>query len=136
MAKKIATRVKPSGHRPDPGRDQRRDARVPLKARVDFELTSEDTFLFEYTSNVSRGGIFLSTRNPLPVGAVLTVKFALPEAGSRLIAVRGRVIWINEYKPGGRNLNPGMGIEFIDLSEENKEAISRLVRRKALLIED
>jgi hypothetical protein len=48
----------------------------------------------------------------------------------------GRVIWVNHYRPGGPNLNPGMGIEFIDLTEGHKTAIARFVRRKALLTDD
>jgi uncharacterized protein (TIGR02266 family) len=112
--------------------DGRRDVRVPLKARVDYELMSEDTFLFEYTSNLSRGGIFLATRNPLPVGTQLNLRFALPEE-KRTIETTGQVVWVNEYRPGGENINPGMGIEFVDLVEKDRNAITRLIKRKAML---
>ncbi|MDP8222877.1 MAG: TIGR02266 family protein [Candidatus Lernaella stagnicola] len=130
MAKKTTTKAKKGSQ----ASDQRRDARVPLKARVDYELLSEDTFLFEYTSNLSRGGIFLATRNPLPIGTHLSLRFTLPENG-RIIDTNGQVAWINEYRPGGDNINPGMGIEFTDLNDEDREAIANLVKRKALLTE-
>jgi type IV pilus assembly protein PilZ len=116
--------------------DKRQHARVPLKARVDYELLSEDTFLFEYTSNLSRGGIFLATRNPLPIGTRLHLRFTLPDENNRVIKTTGKVAWVNPYHPHGPNLNPGMGVEFIDLSPEDLEAISRLVRRIALLTEE
>jgi type IV pilus assembly protein PilZ len=119
------------------GKEKRRHARAPLRARVDFELVSEETFLFEYASNVSRGGIFLATRNPLPVGTRLVLRFALPdELATRTIRVAGQVIWVNPYVEGGQNLNPGMGVEFLDLSHEDQEAISRIVRRIAVLTDE
>jgi type IV pilus assembly protein PilZ len=118
------------------GKEKRRHARAPLRARVDFELVSDETFLFEYASNLSRGGIFLATHNPLPVGTKLVLRFALPDEPSRTIRVAGRVTWVNPYVQGGKNLNPGMGIEFVDLSHEDQEAISRIVRRIAVLTED
>jgi len=116
--------------------EKRRHERIALKARVDYELLSEDTFLFEYTSNVSRGGIFLSTRNPLPIGTAIHLRFSLPPPESRDIKVNGKVAWINEYKPGKVNLNPGMGVEFVNLSERDNEAITGLVKRKALLTDE
>ncbi len=117
-----------------PTSELRKDARIPLKARVDYELLSEDTFLFEYTSNMSHGGIFLATRNPLPVGTQLSLRFTLPDS-KRSIEANGLVVWVNEYKPGGDNLNPGMGIEFVDLKDKDREGIARLIKRKAMLTE-
>lgn len=118
------------------GPEKRRDSRVSLKARVDYELLSEDTFLFEYTSNVSRGGIFLATRNPLPVGTKMNLRFSLPGSRRRVIEVTGKIAWVNEYKPGKQNLNPGMGIEFVDLSEHDRKLITNLIKRKALLTDN
>lgn len=112
--------------------NMRKDVRTPLQARVDYEIESEDSFLFEYMTNLSRGGIFLSTRNPLAEGTVTKLRFSLPEE-SRVIEVTGKVTWINPYRPDGDNPNPGMGIEFIDLAEKDKDAITRIVRKKAIL---
>lgn len=113
--------------------EKRRNSRIVLKARVDYELLSEDTFLFEYTSNVSQGGIFLSTRNPLPKGTRLRLRFNLPGDSRGEFIATGQVVWINEYKPGGRNLNPGMGVAFLDLSPTDREAIAQLIKRTVML---
>lgn len=114
--------------------DKRKNARVSVTARVDYEIESEDTFLFEYMTNLSRGGIFLATRSPLEVGTVTKLRFTLPDDG-RTIEVTGRVTWVNPYRPRGKNLNPGMGIEFMDLDEGDKDAVTKLVKKKAILPE-
>jgi type IV pilus assembly protein PilZ len=113
------------------GKEQRKGTRATIRARVDFEIESRDTFLFEYMTNLSHAGIFLATRNPLPVGTTTRLRFTLPGEGE--IAVNGRVAWINAYRPRGENPNPGMGIEFLDLTAANKEKIVRIVKRLAIL---
>ena len=110
-------------------------ANVRTKVEVDYQIDSEDTFLFEYITDISRDGIFLQTRTPLEIGTQLVLKFDLPDEGRSIHAV-GKVIWINPYRPKGENLNPGMGIEFLNLSNEDKEAIGRLVGKKAYLTDD
>ncbi|MDP8254192.1 MAG: TIGR02266 family protein [Candidatus Alcyoniella australis] len=107
-------------------------ASVRTKVEIDYQIDSEDTFLFEYASNVSRDGIFLQTKSPLEIGTRLMLKFELADEG-RTIETNGEVMWINPYRPDGENINPGMGINFIDLSAKDKEAISRLVGKKAYL---
>lgn len=118
----------------DTYRERRSSRRVTIRARVEYEIRSNDTFLFEYMTNLSRDGIFLATRKPLEVGTTTTLRFALP-GGGRTIEVDGRVAWVNPYRKGGSNPNPGMGVEFIGLNENDKEAITRLVKRKAILVD-
>jgi len=117
------------------GKDKRRSPRASIKARVDYEIESEDTFLFEYTTNLSRDGIFLQTNNPLEPDTVLSLRFNVPES-NRVIEVQGKVIWVNEFRPKGENLNPGMGIQFIDLSDDDKDLITKLIKKKAYLSDD
>ena len=117
------------------GEEKRKSPRVGFKVRVDYEIESEDTFLFEYTTNMSRDGIFLQTKSPLEPGTVLSMRFGVPES-DRIIEVHGKVVWINEFRPEGENLNPGMGIQFLDLNEDDKEVITRLVKKKAYLADE
>ena len=113
-------------------KEKRTSKRITFRARVDYELESEDTFVFEHMANLSKGGIFLATRTPLAVGTTTTLRFDIPKGG-RTVEVQGRVAWINEYRPGGENPNPGMGVEFVDLDEADRDVITRLVKRKAIL---
>jgi hypothetical protein len=47
------------------------------------------------------------------------------------------VIWINPYRPGDSNsLYPGMGIRFVDLTDEQLVRLTKLVRTIAYLDDD
>jgi type IV pilus assembly protein PilZ len=43
------------------------------------------------------------------------------------------VVWINPYKEGEKNINPGMGVKFIDLTPELRERLIEIVRKIAYL---
>ncbi|MFH2008097.1 MAG: TIGR02266 family protein [bacterium] len=113
------------------GAERRLAERVLIDCEVDF--ASEDTFLFAYATNISALGIFLQTREPEPVGTRMNLGFTVPNGGERL-EVEGIVRWINPYRPGDfNNLNPGMGIEFLSLTEPQRELIVDLIRLIAYL---
>lgn len=112
--------------------EQRKSPRRPLRMRLDYKHESGANFLFEYTQNISRGGIFIETLQPLPVGTNVVMRFTPPgEEGE--IYVEGRVAWVNAVRSGEENTNPGMGIQFKNLSDENKDLISRMVGTIAYL---
>ena len=114
------------------GSERREHARVPVDIRVDYE--SEDTFLFASITNISEMGIFIETKTPLPKGTQLNLEFELPKGGR--FRERGEVMWVNPFRPAGPNLNPGMGIRFLDLSREARSKIVDLVRKIAYLDDD
>lgn len=74
--------------------------------------------------NISGGGIFVQTTNPLPVGSEVLLRLAFPKV-PKLIEVLGRVIWTNEYHKGMTSI-PGMGIQFLNLNEESRRFINDL----------
>jgi uncharacterized protein (TIGR02266 family) len=109
---------------------RRQESRLMATLRVDYR--SEDTFLFAYATNVSSLGIFIHTTNPSPPGTVIELDFG-PEEGGAPFLVRGQVVWVNPFRPGGANPNPGMGIRFIEMDTARRERLLRLVRRIAYL---
>jgi len=50
--------------------------------------------------------------------------------------LEGEVTWINPYRPNGENINPGMGVRFIQLTAERREQVVALVRTVAYLRDD
>jgi type IV pilus assembly protein PilZ len=119
-------------------RDRREHERVETELSVDY--TSGDTFLFSYITNISVMGIFIQTLTPMTPGTRLKLRFAPPpEAGAAdpgSIELEGEVVWINPYKPGGDNPNPGMGVRFLSLTAAHRERLVELVRTIAYLREE
>jgi type IV pilus assembly protein PilZ len=122
-----------SSDRRSSGRDRRVHTRVTVDIEVDYK--SADNFLFAYITDISAMGIFIRTNAPEPPGTKLNLSFA-PPGGPRL-DLEGRVMWVNPFRPGSYdNINPGMGVQFVDLSAEQREQIVNLVRTFAYLSDD
>jgi type IV pilus assembly protein PilZ len=111
------------------GRERREHRRYPASIAVDY--ADGDTFLFAYLQNISEMGIFIRTEEPLPLGTKLRMRFQRDNGES--LVLRGEVAWINPYRAGGENLNPGMGVRFVDLTPERREHVVALVRTVAYL---
>ncbi len=96
---------------------------------VDCE--TPDTFLYASISNISEMGIFVLTREPLAVGTRLTLRFAPPR--HEPFVLQGVVQWVNPVRLGDDNPNPGMGVRFVDLSDDERERLVEVVRTIAYL---
>jgi len=112
--------------------EKRQSTRHPLRTKMDYRAQSGGDFLFEYTTNISRGGIFIETREPLPEGTVVEMKFQPPGADEP-IEVSGKVVWTNPWRDDEDNPNPGMGIQWEELDDEKKALITQLVKAIAYL---
>lgn len=112
--------------------DNRRIAdRVEVTWSVDCE--TEETFLYACITNISAMGIFVQTLEPLPIGTVITLRFA-PQRSPNAFVLRGAVQWINEAVEGV--INPGMGVQFIELSLDDRERIVDAIKTIAYLREE
>ena len=115
------------------GIDRRIHTRVTVDIEVDYK--SADTFLFAYITDISAMGIFVRTNAPEPPGTLLNLSFTPP--GGPQLNLEGRVMWINPFRPGSYdNINPGMGVQFVDLTPVQRENIVQLVRTFAYLSDD
>jgi type IV pilus assembly protein PilZ len=113
------------------GRERREHTRVPVNLEVDYR--SDDTFLFAYITDMSAMGIFIQTMTPKPPGTLLNLRFRTQDG--KQLDVQGRVIWINQPH-GADSINPGMGVQFVDLTPGERERIMSLVRTFAYLSDD
>lgn len=114
------------------GAERRIHQRFDTSIAVDY--ASGDTFLFAYLTNISEMGIFIRTNEPLVVGTRLRLRFQVDESDP--LVLEGEVTWINPYRPKGENINPGMGVRFIQLTPERREQMVALVRTVAYLRDD
>jgi type IV pilus assembly protein PilZ len=116
-----------------PRLNRRAHRRVAVEIEVDCRC--EDNFLFAYITDLSAMGIFVRTEKPHPPGAILSLTFT-PQ-GVPALSVSGQVMWINPHRPGDPdNLDPGMGIQFIDLDDATKKKLTKIVKTFAYLDDD
>jgi type IV pilus assembly protein PilZ len=124
-------RVDPVGQERRTGRERREHRRVMVSMEVDYGC--DNTFLFAYITDLSAMGIFIQTSDPHPPGTSLNLRFQ-PPGGPRL-DVEGRVTWVNPPRKHD-SINPGMGVQFVDLTPVQREQIKALVRTFAYLSDD
>jgi len=86
-----------------------------------------DGFITDWAVNISKGGLFINTRNPLAVGTTIRLIISLPDTAFPF-DLTGRVMRVNEFD-NPSNQVPGMAIEFMDVDEEKKARIERFVER-------
>lgn len=63
------------------------------------------------TINFSNVGAFIRCLNPLPIGAILSLKIHMPDKD--IIDTKAKVVWTNVNVPVDRVVNRGMGVVFI-----------------------
>ncbi|MCA9670100.1 MAG: TIGR02266 family protein [Myxococcales bacterium] len=106
--------------------ESRRHPRTPIELKVEYRKLN--TFFFDYTRNISKGGTFIKTPRPLEIGTEFVFKLAVPRLDEPL-TLKGRVRWIVEegtVSPDGDD-EPGMGIEFVYASDEERDRIEGTV---------
>jgi uncharacterized protein (TIGR02266 family) len=101
-----------------------------ITLRIKFKSASLDEFVARYGADVSAGGIFIRTRQPLAVGSLLRFDFSLTD-GSHLMAGMGTVVWIREPDPSRAGSIPGMGLRFDQLAPESQQNHQQILAAKA-----
>jgi type IV pilus assembly protein PilZ len=89
--------------------------------------------LYASIANISEMGIFVRTLDPVPRGTRLVLSFSPP--GHEAFKLDGVVAWINPVRANGDNLNPGMGVRFIELKLDDRERLVEVIRTIAYVRE-
>lgn len=92
--------------------EKREHIRAPIELKVEYKKLN--TFFADYTKNISKGGTFIKTERPLPVGTEFLFRLVIPRLESPF-EIRGVVVWINDTE---KQAHPeveelGMGIRFV-----------------------
>src|SRR5512136_951360 len=101
-----------------------------ITLRIRFKSASLDEFIGRYGADVSPGGIFIRTKQPVEVGTSLQFDFSLAD-GSSLLSGTGTVAWVRESDPGRANSVPGMGLRFDKLTPESQHHHQVILAEKA-----
>ncbi|MEO8215078.1 MAG: TIGR02266 family protein, partial [Myxococcales bacterium] len=107
-----------------------KESRPPINLRIKFRSESVEQFIERYAVDVSRGGIFIRTRDPLAVGTQLKLDFQF-QNGTPLMAGDGTVVWIREVDANRTTVPPGMGVRFDKLTPESQAVLEQLLVEKA-----
>ncbi len=99
----------------------RKHERFPVNLQVDCQ--TKDAFLANRVSNLSQGGLFIPTEDPLPVQSELDLVLEFHE-GTDSIRARGRVIWNYDIRKGTSRVIRGMGIKFLDLAPDDSRRLA------------
>ena len=138
----------------DSYQEKRQHPRKMVRILVDYSST--DSFLFDYSSDVSEGGVFIQTSDPLEMGEELDLKFTLPGT-DHLYQLKGQVAWVNKRKekpidsesglhdlddllanaevsetteePFEDGMPEGMGIKFLNITPEEQEALREFLEK-------
>jgi type IV pilus assembly protein PilZ len=88
-----------------PGPEERVNTRAPIELKVDYKKLN--SFFADYTKNISKGGTFIKTKKPLPIGTQFLFKLTVPHRGEPF-ELLGEVVWSTV-----EGEEPGMGIRFV-----------------------
>lgn len=113
-----------------PATERRSWGRVELKA--DIGLHTSTQFYAGLSNDISEGGIFVATVQPLPIGSEVVLSFMLPSGHA--VATHGRVAWLSS--PRDEEGQPGMGVRFERLEPHHRTAIEGFLRHRPAMLHE
>lgn len=97
--------------------------------RVRLGYPDLETFVTRFAPNVTRGGVFLASKAPRPVGDVFRFEVALVD-GPTLLSGSGRVTWTRAFDPQQPRQPHGMGVQFIALDPGCQGMLEQLIESR------
>ena len=106
--------------------DRREQLRAPITLKVEYKRLN--SFFADYTRNISKGGTFIRTERPLPIGTEFHFELEVPNLEKNL-RLRGKVQWILRPEDIGPDddQEPGMGIGFVYTTAAEREKVESAV---------
>ena len=102
--------------------NRRRTHRAGVTVRIDYATVDE--LFSEFTRDINEGGLFIETDKPHQPGTEVSMQFHLPGSSETLRTI-GRVVRVCSGNVGSP---AGMGIEFDELTPDDRRKIDRIVR--------
>ena len=113
--------------------NRRLEPRYAVAVAVTFE--SEHNFYTGLTSDLSGGGLFVATLYIRPVGERIRLRFTIPTSRDA-IEVITEVRWVRSAPVLGGGGEAGMGLQFLQLEPQAKEAINAFLKKRESLFFD
>jgi type IV pilus assembly protein PilZ len=103
--------------------DERTDGRFNASLKVLYNSYNE--FITEYTTNVSRGGLFINTKRHHEISETVDLSLIVPGLDKPL-NIKGEVIHIKIHNVPDEDA--GIGIKFIDIDSESRKALIEYIK--------
>ncbi len=87
---------------------------------INHEFGSVEDLITEYVLNISSSGVFIKSKDPLPVGTKVNLKFSVIMEELETIEGIGEVT---------RTTDKGMGVVFVKLTSYSRDLIAKLMER-------
>ncbi len=102
------------------------DHRVPIQLLVDYK--ADGHYLFDFCRDLGTGGVFIETKSPLSSGSEIELTFTIPDSKETL-RTTGKVIWSQAPIANRTDLNVGMGVQFTQFNESQRQLLDDFIRR-------
>ena len=106
-----------------------------VEARLEVRYYHRQQFLKEYTENISQGGFFIATGEPLEIGAEVRIELVIPDLAA-VLPVTGRVAYrLDEKGAAALGSSPGIGVQITAIDPRTDETLRSYVQRILRLYE-
>lgn len=104
------------------------EQRIAPRAKIQWPvIVQKSTGVIEgVTLNISSTGVFIGCRRPLRLNEIFDMVITTPEQD---IGAKAEVVWSNKYGPDDHITPRGMGVRFLDISEEDQRFIAKAVNQ-------
>ena len=75
-------------------KEQRNDTRIPCLIAVDY--STDKRAYHDFIQDLSKGGVFIETREPFHLGEMVSLTFTMPKSGSHF-KISGKIIRIEGH---------------------------------------
>ena len=107
--------------------EKRREPRVAVGLSIKLSYGTLDDLVERQALNISRGGLFIRTRDPKPVGTPVALLVEV-DAGARQIRARGVVTRTQTISaPGEPPRDPGMGVRLVEVDPAGQALLDEIV---------
>ena len=96
------------------------------RIEVNREFSVIEDYIAEYVSNISQGGVFIRSKNPLPLGTRVELRFSVIVDDVEIVEGEGEVVRVERDGP-----ESGMGVAFTRLTAASKQLIDHILERYA-----
>jgi len=127
----------PQSHGPDgDGAERRSQPRTTCGIIVQVSHKNVEDFVEHYAINISSGGMFIRSYDPLPRDSDLSFEIQLAD-GKPVLRGKAKVAWNKTPAPDRKMaVLPGMGVKFTELDESSRDIVDRIVAHKLAELEE